>query len=140
MKRVKHLLSEPAEWITKSEFVDKDGNITTAIGETKIIIESEKIRNETWTCIDGKKIQNFYSIKRGNENRFSFISDNQMLGKQYGEFNVYKNVVFSKYSIDKTGMCGFEIIIKEEDECSVFGTLYNGDEMVHSWKTVMVRI
>jgi hypothetical protein len=140
MKRIKHLLSEPAEWITKSEFVDKSGNLTSAIGETKIIVDGANIKNETWICIDGKRIGHFYNIEKESDNRFLFKSDNQKFGKETGEFNIIKNVVYSKFVVDNSSINGFEIFIKEEDECSVYGTLYDGTDLIHSWKSVMVRI
>ncbi len=51
MRAVKHLLSDSAEWMTNSEFVDKDGKILRAIGEAKIIVDGEEIVNESWACI-----------------------------------------------------------------------------------------
>ncbi len=140
MRDQKHLLSAPAEWMTSSEFVDKDGNIFKAIGESKIIHDCDGIVNESWTCLDGKKIFNNYKILQESEYRYRFVSDNPTLGSQTGEFNIDRNVVYSKFTVNDSTLSGFEIIIKDEDECSVYGTLYDGNELVNTWRTIMVRI
>ena len=140
MRVEKHLLSDTAEWMTNSEFVDKDGNIMRAIGEAKIMVAGGVISNESWTCIDGKRVCNCYKIDKETESRYHFECDNTALGKQTGDFNIDRNVLFSKFRVNDTSMKGFEIIVKDEDECLVYGTLYDGDELVNTWRTIMVKM
>jgi len=140
MRAETHLLSDTAEWMTNSEFVDKDGNILRAIGEAKIMVSGGVISNESWTCIDGKRVCNCYKIDKETESRFRFECDNTALGKQTGDFNIDRNVLFSKFKVNDTSMKGFEIIVKDEDECLVYGTLYDGDELVNTWRTIMVKM
>jgi len=141
MKGVTHLLSDSAEWMTNSEFVDKNGNISNAIGETKIEIGREAISNESWVCINGQKVCNCYKISREDESRFNFECENTLLGKEVGEFKVEKNVVYSKFSVQNTKINGFEVVIKnDEDECYAYGSLFDGSELVNHWRSVMVKI
>ena len=140
MKDEKHLLSDSAEWMTSSEFVDKEGKIFKAIGESKITHECDYITNESWACIEGRKVYNTYKIARETELKYRFESENPDLGTQTGEFNIDRNVVYSKFTVKDSTLNGFEIIIKDEDECSVYGTLFNGTELVNTWRTIMVRI
>jgi len=140
MRAEKHLLSDSAEWMTNSEFVDKNGNILKAIGEAKILIEGTEITNECWACIDGKRECNCYKIEKESDLRYRFVCMNTTLGKQTGDFCIDRNVLFSKFVINDTSLNGFEIIVKEEDECTVYGTLYDGVELVNSWRTIMVKM
>jgi hypothetical protein len=126
--------------MTSSEFVDKEGKIYKAIGESKITLDSESITNESWACIEGKKVYNNYKIEKETELKYIYESENPDLGTQTGEFNIDRNVVYSKFTVKDSPLNGFEIIIKDEDECNVYGTLYNGTELVNTWRTIMVRI
>lgn len=85
MRGDKHLLSDSAEWMTNSEFVDKSGNIFSAIGEAKIMVSKGMISNESWTCIDGKRVCNCYKIDKETESRYRFECDNTAPGKQTGD-------------------------------------------------------
>ena len=140
MRAQKHLLSDSAEWMTNSEVIDKNGNVLRTIGESKIKISGEEITNENWSCIDGKKECSCYKIEKESDLRYRFECNNPSLGKQTGDFNINKNVLFSKFVVSDTSLNGFEIIVKEEDECIVYGTLYDGHELVNSWRTIMVKM
>jgi hypothetical protein len=140
MKDEKHLLSDSAEWMTTSEFVDSEGKIFRAIGETKITANCETVTNESWACIDGRKVYNTYTIAKESELKYRFESENPDLGTQTGEFNIDRNVVYSKFTVKDTDFSGFEVIIKDEDECNVYGTLFNGSKLVNTWRTIMVRL
>jgi len=140
MKAEKHLLSDSAEWMTNSEFVDKNGNILRAIGEAKIMIAETEITNESWACIDGKRECNCYKIEKESDLKYRFVCHNASLGKQTGDFSIDRNILFSKFVVNDTSLNGFEIIVKQEDECIVYGTLYDGHELVNSWRTIMVKM
>ena len=140
MRAVKHLLSDSAEWMTNSEFVDKDGNILRAIGEAKIVVYDNQIINESWACVEGKKVFNNYKIQRESDSKFRFECTNPEHGTRRGDFNSDRNILYSKFTVSDTSLAGFEIIVKDEDECTVYGTLYDGKELLNSWRTIMVRI
>ncbi|MDP3452724.1 MAG: hypothetical protein Q8R90_07180 [Bacteroidales bacterium] len=136
----KHLLSDPAEWMTSSEFVDKEGKIKRAIGEAKIIVNELEIINETWSCVEGKRICNCYRIEKESDHRYRYECNNPELGTQRGDFNIDRNIVYSKFTVNETSLNGFEIIVQDDDECTIYGTLYEGSELLNSWRTVMVKI
>ncbi len=140
MRAVKHLLSDSAEWMTNSEFVDKDGNILRAIGEAKIVVDDNEIINESWACVEGKKVFNNYRIQRESDSKFRFECTNPEQGIRKGDLNLDRNILYSKFTVSDTSLSGFEIIVKDEDECTVYGTLYDGKELLNSWRTIMVRI
>ncbi len=140
MRAEKHLLSDPAEWMTSSEFVDKEGIIKRAIGEAKIVVNDHEIINETWSCVEGKRICNCYRIEKESDSRYRFECSNPELGTQTGDLNIDRNIVYSKFTVNNTSLNGFEIIVKDDDECTIYGTLYDGADLLNSWRTVMVRI
>lgn len=140
MRTEKHLLSDSAEWMTNSEFVDKDGNIIKAIGEIRIVVKGQEIIHENWVCIDGKRESSCYKIEKESASKYNFVCQSTSLGKQTGDFNIDRNVLFSKFTVNEKNLFGFEIIVKEEDECIAYGTLYSGVELVNSWRTIMVKI
>ncbi len=140
MRAEKHLLSDSAEWMTNSEFVDKDGNILRAIGEAKIVVEGPEIINETWACVEGKKVCNCYRIEKESDLKYHFECQNTDLGKQIGDFNVDRNIVYSKFTVSDSSLNGFEIIVKDDDECTIYGTLYDGSNLLNTWRTVMVKM
>jgi len=140
MRAVKHLLSDSAEWMTNSEFVDKDGNILRAIGEAKIVVEDNEITNESWACVEGKKVFNNYRILKESDSKFRFECSNPEQGIRRGDLNSDRNILYSKFTVSDTSMNGFEIIVKDEDECTIYGSLYDGKELLNSWRTIMVRI
>lgn len=140
MKKLKHFLSDPAEWITKSEFVDRFGNITTAIGESKIETDGSEITNEVWTCIDGKRVRRYYTISVINDSFFTYKADNEQIGNETGVFSVLRNMLFSHFIVPDTKLSGFEVFLSDEDECSSYGSLFEGSELIHSWRTILVKI
>ena len=140
MRKEKHLLSETAEWMTNSEFVDKSGNITRSLGEAKIVIEEGVIINESWTCIEGRRESNFYKIRKESDLKYYFECVSSSLGKHTGDFNIDRNVLFSKFTVSETTLNGYETIVTDQDECIVYGTLYDGKELVNSWRTIMVKM
>ncbi len=134
-----HLLAENAIWISFSEFVTPDGNILKATGETRITIDENKIINKSWAMLNDLKIENFYSITKITETKYSFISENPGLGTLKGIFTLDRNTIFSKFQIANSDMNGFEIIIRENNICKAYGALYNGDELINSWSAIMKR-
>jgi hypothetical protein len=140
MNKEKHLLSDSAEWMTNCEFVDKEGNIIKAIGEAKIVIEGTEIINDNWTCIDGKRLCSCYKIERESDFKYHYECKNSTLGNQTGDFCIDRNVLFSKFTVKETNLSGFEVFVKEDDECIVYGTLYDGAELINSWRSIMVKM
>jgi hypothetical protein len=132
-----HLLVESSLWESVSEFVTPEGNIMNAIGETKIIVDENKIENKSWAMVNGSKIENFYLITKISETKYSFVSENPSLGTQKGIFSLDRNIIFSKFHIENTDMNGFEVIIRSNDICEAYGALYNKKELINSWKANM---
>jgi len=132
-----HLLVESSLWESVSEFVTPEGNIMNAIGETKIIVDENKIENKSWAMVNGSKIENFYLITKISETKYSFVSENPSLGTQKGIFSLDRNIIFSKFHIENTDMNGFEVIIRSNDICEAYGALYNKNELINSWKANM---
>lgn len=135
-----HLLEENSLWESNSEFVTPDGKIMSATGETEITIDGNKIENKSWAMLNETKIENFYSITKITENKYSFVSENPSLGTQKGIFTVDRNTVFSKFQIEDSDMNGFEVIIRNSDTCTVYGALYNQNELINSWNASMKRM
>ena len=99
---------------------------------TEIIIDS-------WLIIDDKKIVNNYIVQFDTENRYKFIVTNSKLGVQSGTFHVDRNVIYSKFQIDKTGLSGFEILVRNENKCQVYGCLYDGKNLINSWQAKLIK-
>jgi hypothetical protein len=134
-----HLLSENSLWETTSEFVAPDGSISKAEGETEILVGNDGIENRCWALLNGSKIENFYSITKITDNKYLFVSENPGLGTQKGIFSVDRNIIYSKFTIENSEMNGFEVIIRNNDVCDAYGSLYNGDELINTWKATMKR-
>jgi len=126
--------------MTNSEFVDKEGNILRIIGESKIVIAGEGITRECWGCVDGKKISSSYRIKKESDSKFYFECDNSEQGVKRGDLDIDRNIIYSKFYINNSSLNGYEIFIKDDDECTVYGSLYDDKELLKSWRTIMVRI
>ncbi len=135
-----HLLEDNSLWKSNSEFVTPDGKIMSATGETEITIDGNKIENKSWAMLNETKIENFYSITKISDNKYSFVSENPSLGTQKGIFTVDRNTVFSKFQIEDSDMNGFEVIIRNSDICTVYGALYNQNELINSWNASMKRM
>lgn len=133
----KHFLSEPAIWSTHSEFVSPNGAISTGQGESEIAIKGTSVTNISWVQLGGKQRKNSYTIEKVSENQYNFKTINPELGKQYGTFHIDRNVIYSRFEIDDSGLNGFEIITRHDDNCLAMGALYKGDHLINSWKTVM---
>ena len=67
-----HFLSEPALWISHSEFVDPQGKISVGRGETRIQIKGSVLYNESFVNLAGKHIENHYLIRPGRSNVYHF--------------------------------------------------------------------
>ncbi len=140
MKDDKHLLSDPAEWMTTSEFVSKDGEVSNAIGEIKITVEDDAIIKDCWYCIEGDKTRNCCKITKESENCYSFEAESNSLGRHHGELHTDRNLLFSKYQVENSSVNGFEVYIKDNDECCSYGFLYDGNRLIKTWRSVMVRM
>lgn len=134
-----NLLSETAVWRSTAEFVDAEGNISSGIGESRIEISAFGITNESWLELKGNKIINNYQIFKEDDHKYQFQSDNMTLGIQKGCFNVDRNILFSKFVVEGTDLNGFEIIVRNKNECHAKGALYKNDQLVNSWRAVMVK-
>jgi hypothetical protein len=134
-----HLLSETATWKTQSEFVTPEGEINQGIGETRITIMDEIILNDSWVEQGDSKIENNYKIRKVSPNEYDFESSNPDLGIQKGKFNIERNVVYSKFRIEGTGLNGFEVIERNDNICQAYGALYDKEKLVNSWKAVMKK-
>ena len=132
-----HLLSESATWETESEFVDGNGNISRATGESKIEVFDNYIINKSWIDLGGNKISNDYRIEKSSENRYLYRSNNPSLGVQIGTFGIDRNVVFSKFQIENTHLNGYEIIIRKDCVCDAYGALYDNNELKNTWNAKM---
>lgn len=132
-----HLFSAPARWITTSEFVDPDGNITPAEGESVIEIEGEHICNTSWARIGEHRRENNYRITPVSSTRYVYRSTNPELGIQRGTFDIDRNVIYSRFTIERSPVHGFEIITCEEDCCHVQGALYENDLLINTWRATM---
>lgn len=134
-----HLLSEPALWLTYSEFVDADGNITRGNGQTHIRYTETGIRNESWVKLEEQTIQNDYVIHPLRENQYHFESENPALGRQVGTFHIDRDVVYSRFTMDESSMSGFEVIIRDGDRCKGYGALYDQGRLINTWRVVMEK-
>ncbi|MEZ7892606.1 MAG: hypothetical protein QMC67_12735 [Candidatus Wallbacteria bacterium] len=134
-----HLLSNPAEWETLSEFVDASGKITDAHGESVIKFEENKIINESWVDFGGNCLKNHYLIEKLSERSYKYASSNPALGIQQGVFNIDRNIIFSKFFIIGSELNGFEIITRTGDKCLVNGALYKGSDLINTWNAVMKK-
>ena len=85
-------------------------------------------------------IVNNYIAQIETENNYKFIVTNSKLGIQSGTFHIDKNVIYSKFQIDKTELNGFEVIIRNNNECQVYGCLYNGKNIINSWQTSLRKV
>lgn len=132
-----HLLSTPARWITTSEFVDPDGNITAAEGESIIEIDGEYIRNTSWAQVGDHKQENNYRITQLSSTRYVYRSTNPELGIQRGTFDIDRNTIYSRFTIERSPLNGFEIITCEDDCCHVQGALYENDLLINTWRATM---
>lgn len=136
---MKHFLSESALWHSKSEFVDSHGNITKASGESKIIVSENEIINESWAEIDSHRRVNNYRIIPISDTEYQSESINPELGVQVGQFNIDRNIIYSKFYITGTELNGFEVIIRENNECKTFGSLYQDNQLINTWKAILVK-
>jgi len=135
-----HLLSETAKWKTESEFVSPDGIISKATGESYIIVKKQEIRNDSWAVFGGMKRVNNYKIRIVSNYEYHFESLNPELGIQKGIFNVDRNLIYSKFTIEGTNLNGFEIIKRLDDICYANGSLYDGEKLINTWNAVMNKI
>jgi hypothetical protein len=134
-----NLLSESALWKTESEFVTPQGIIIPSKGETEIEIKGKVIINNSWTMFDNNKRVNNYKICKLNESEYGFKSLNPELGIQTGKFNIDRNTIYSRFYIKETNFNGFEVIIRNNNECSATGILYDDEEVINSWKAIMKK-
>ena len=134
-----NILSESATWRVTLEFVDANGNISSGIGENRIKVNHSMITNESWMQMDAGKIINNYQILKSDENRYCFHSDNTELGIRKGCLNVERNVLFSKFLVEGTDLNGFEVIIRNRNQCNGKGALYMKDNLVKTWTSIMVK-
>lgn len=136
---MKHLLSESVRWTTLSEFVDPHGNRSEGKGETDILVHRTGITNTSWVQLGRKKINNIYSITVKSDRQYLFTSENPALGTQQGQFNIDGNVLYSRFIIQNTLVNGYEVIIRHEDECTAYGSLYDDDDLINTWKATMLK-
>lgn len=138
METVMNLVSETGVWITESEFVDPNGQISKATGETSITINGKsKITNHSYVEMGGKTLVNDYEIHITENNRYPFQSLNPTLGIQKGYFDIDRNVIYSRFEIENTVLNGYEIIIRNEDICTAYGALYNNTELINTWTAIL---
>ncbi|HCO67508.1 MAG TPA: hypothetical protein DIT04_07115 [Dysgonomonas sp.] len=137
MKKYKNLLSESAVWNTVSEFIDPEGNITSAEGQSVITLSSSGIINDSWVRNADGQIRNKYVISKNSETHFTYVSHNPALGVQEGFYDVNRNYIFSKFAIQGTEMNGYEVIRRVEDVCYASGALYDGNKLINTWTAAM---
>jgi hypothetical protein len=134
-----HLLSESAVWKTESEFILPDGKISRAIGETSIVVQKSEIKNNSWVSFGESQRINNYSIKVISKNELIFESLNPELGIQKGKFNIDRNIIYSKFIVENTNLNGFEIIKREDNFCFSNGALYDADNLINSWNSILTK-
>ncbi|MEH0153922.1 hypothetical protein V6R21_07220 [Limibacter armeniacum] len=134
-----HLFSESAIWKTASEFISPDGKISKAFGETSVIVKANEIKNNSWASFGELKRVNDYAIKVISKNELTFESLNPELGIQKGKFNIDRNIIYSKFTIENTKLNGFEIIRREHDLCYANGALYDGENLINTWVAIMTK-
>lgn len=140
METPTHLFSESARWITSSEFVDREGNITLAEGESVIEIQEDHIHNTSWVQMGALTRENNYRITPVSANHFFYRSTNPELGIQQGTFDIDRNVIYSRFTIAGTHINGYEIITFEKDYCHVQGALYESDLLINTWRATMRKV
>lgn len=140
MEKPLNFLSETAHWETVSEFTTPDGVISKGMGESLIEVNDTGITNKSWVSINKKKIENNYVIHKVSENRYEYTSLNPAFGVQKGYFDISGEIIFSKFLIDQSDLNGYEIIKREGHICLANGALYKGDELINTWKAVLVKI
>ena len=136
---MKHFLSESALWYSESEFVDPQGNIAKASGESKITVTENEILNENWAEMGSQRRINNYRIVPVSNTEYHSESLNPELGIQIGQFNIDRNIVYSRFCIEGTELNGFEVIVRENNECRAFGSLYSANQLVNTWKAALVK-
>ncbi len=134
-----HLLSETALWITETEFVYPDGSISKGRGESNIDVKEIIIMNNSRTMFGENKITNDYVIRYSSDNEYMFESVNPELGAMKGVFNIDRNLIFSKFTVQDTELNGFEIIRREDNTCFAHGALYDGHTLINTWNAVMKK-
>lgn len=139
MEKPKHFLSESAKWKSKSEFMDAEGNAVMFFGESRIKVSGKSISNKSWAMAGEKMIENDYAITPLSDTRFQSISQNPTLGIQKGYFDINGDTLFSRFFIEGSLMAGFEVIHREGDICYSEGALYNGDDLINTWKAKMTK-
>lgn len=137
METPAHLFSTSARWITSAEFVDRDGNITRAEGESVVEIEEDHIHNTSWVQLGGLTRENNYRITPVSGTHFFYRSTNPELGIQQGTFDIDRNVIYSRFTIAGTRINGYEIITCEADGCHTQGALYESDLLINTWRATM---
>jgi len=135
-----HLLSEPGTWLTQSEFTDADGRVSKASGETVISIDESHLTNSSWVNIDDKKLTNDYDITRIDERRYEYVSRNPALGLQKGIFNIDRNRIYSKFSIENSAFNGYEVIVRRGNCCYAEGALYDDNVLINTWTCIMEKV
>lgn len=139
-RNMKHLFSESATWETTSEFVNPQGEISYAQGQSTITVKENEITNSSWAQLGEVKRVNNYRITPVSASKMVSESLNPELGKQTGIFHIDRNRVFSKFTIEGTTLNGFEIIRREYDTCYAEGALYDKDELINTWTATMIKI
>ncbi len=136
----KHLLSETAQWVTESEFVSSNGEVSKATGQSEIIKNEESIENNSWVLLGETKRINNYKITVITDNEYQFESLNPELGIQRGTFHIDRNIIYSKFVIEGTNLNGFEVIKRIEGTCYANGALYDGQKLINTWNAIMKQI
>ncbi len=134
-----HLFSEPALWLTCSEFVDAAGGISPGNGETHIRFRDDDIVNESWVSLGGQTIGNNYVIHPSGDKLYHFESHNHSEGRQTGTFHIDRNVVYSRFTMDNSSKGGFEVVIRDGDRCEGYGALYEQGRLINTWRVVMEK-
>lgn len=136
---MKHLLSETAIWTTESEFVNAEGIISKATGKSEVIVSLNDIKINSLAIIGEVERKNDYKITVVTDNEYHFESLNPELGIQKGVFNIDRNLIYSKFTIENTNLNGFEIIKRIENTCYANGALYDEQHLINSWNAVMKK-
>lgn len=134
-----HLLSETAKWITESEFVYPNGEISKAMGESEIIVSGKDISNNSWVLLGKTKRTNKYKITVITDNEYQFESLNPELGIQRGFSHMDRNIIYSKFIIEKSNLNGFEIIKRIGNTCFANGALYDEQKLMNTWSAIMQK-
>ncbi len=61
---------------------------------------------------------------------YRFECSNPESGTRTGDLNIDRNILYSKFVVNDTSLNGFEIIVKDEDECTIYGTMYEDRKSV----------